>query len=202
MIGRLCGILLAKHPPELLLEVSGVGYELLASMNTFYKLPEINSEVILHTHLIIREDAHLLFGFYDMDEKKLFRELIKINGVGPKLALSILSSMKPEEIILCFQNQDVLSLTRIPGVGKKTAERLILDMQDRIKNWQSSGLSLAFAGASATGMRSSAQDAISALIALGYKPLDSAKIINSLSEENQALSSEELIRAALKQLGR
>jgi len=192
MIGRLRGILLEKQPPELLIETSGVAYEVQASMQTFYQLPLINQEIILYTHLIIREDAHQLYGFYNKQERVLFRALLKVNGVGPKLALTILSSSSPEEFVRCVNQRDTASLVRLPGVGKKTAERLIIEMRDRVINDD-------FIVPSSSNLINSAyQDAMSALIALGYKPPEASRVLQNIASENQ--SSEELIRLALKRI--
>ena len=135
MIGRLRGTLLEKQPPFLILDVHGVGYELEAPMSTFYDLPAVGQEVLLHTHLAVKEDAHNLFGFGSKLERSLFRSLIRISGIGPKLALALLSGMRPEELIDCIENQDSAQLTRLPGVGRKTAERLVIEMKDRVADF-------------------------------------------------------------------
>lgn len=192
MIGRLRGILLEKQPPELLIETSGVAYEVQASMQTFYQLPLINQEIILYTHLIIREDAHQLYGFYNKQERVLFRALLKVNGVGPKLALTILSSSSPEEFVRCVNQGDTASLVRLPGVGKKTAERLIIEMRDSVVNDDF------IVPSSSNPINSAHQDAMSALIALGYKPPEASRALQNIGSENQ--SSEELIRLALKRI--
>ena len=192
MIGRLRGILLEKQPPELLIETSGVAYEVQASMQTFYQLPLINQEIILYTHLIIRDDAHQLYGFYNKQERVLFRALLKVNGVGPKLALTILSSSSPEEFVRCVNQGDTESLVRLPGVGKKTAERLIIEMRDRVANDDF------IVPSSSNSINSAHQDAMSALIALGYKPPEASRALQNIVSENQ--SSEELIRLALKRI--
>lgn len=196
MIGRLKGKLIEKQPPHLLVDVNGVGYEVNASMNTVYKLPECNQEVVLYTQLIIRDDAHLIFGFCDKQERGLFRSLIKVNGVGPKMALAILSSMDPVAFVACIENHDVKSLTRIPGVGKKTAERLIVEMADRLSH-----VEINLAARNASKISSSGQqtvsDAIGALIALGYKPAEASRAVSGV--EAEGLSSEQLIRLSLQQ---
>ncbi len=191
MIGRLRGILLEKQPPELLIETSGVAYEVQASMQTFYQLPLINQEIILYTHLIIREDAHQLYGFYNKQERILFRALLKVNGVGPKLALTILSSSSPDEFVRCVNQGDTASLVRFPGVGKKTAERLVIEMRDRVSDDF-------ILPSSSNPINSAHQDAMSALIALGYKPQEASRALQNIVSENQ--SSEELIRLALKRI--
>jgi Holliday junction DNA helicase RuvA len=191
MIGRLRGIILEKQPPELLIETAGVAYEVQASMQTFYQLPLNNQEIILYTHLIIREDAHQLYGFYTKAERSLFRALLKVNGVGPRMALTILSSSAPEEFIRCVNQGDTASLVRLPGIGKKTAERLIIEMRDRVNGDE-------FILPSASSPGSAHQDAVSALVALGYKPQEAARALQNIVTENQ--SSEMLIRLALKKM--
>ena len=136
MIGRLRGVLIDKQPPHLLLEVGGVGYELDAPMSTLYNLPALGNEVVLHTHMVVREDAQLLYGFLEKRERELFRELIRLNGVGPKLALALMSGMDMDELVRAVQAQDTRALVKIPGVGKKTAERLLVELKDRFKAWE------------------------------------------------------------------
>lgn len=192
MIGFLRGILLEKRPPGLLLEVNGVGYEIQAPMSTFYHLPEINQIVTLLTHLTIREDAHLLFGFYHRQERDLFRALIKVNGVGPKLALAILSGITTTEFVQCVQNNDMTRLVLIPGIGKKTAERLIIETRDALGacSLQSPPM------LPISEEQQYIDDAISALVALGYKPQEAQKAIQLVAKNGH--SSEELIRLALQ----
>lgn len=196
MITHLRGILIEKHPPSLVVEVQGVGYEVEAPMSTFYRLPELQQEVKLLTHLVIREDAHILFGFSSETERQMFRTLIKVNGVGPKLALSILSAMELEMFIHCVQQGDLAKLIKIPGVGKKTAERLVIETRDRLA--QTSGHSNAIIAPQplTQGVVSAADDAISALIALGYKPAEANQMVNAIKQEG--LTSEALIRRALQ----
>jgi holliday junction DNA helicase RuvA len=199
MIGRLRGTLLEKQPPLLLIDVGGVGYEVEASMGTFFQLPEIGATVTLHTHLVVREDAHLLFGFATESERRLFRTLIKVNGVGAKLALTILSGISADEFARCVQDNDTASLVRLPGVGKKTAERLIVEMRDRLADWEGA---VVLPGTSAAApaepnAASEMKDAISALVSLGYKPPEASRLVSKV--ESEGLSSEEIIRAALKQ---
>ena len=134
MIGRLTGTLIEKQPPEILLDVQGVGYELLLPMTSFYNLPETGQQTTLFTHLVVREDAHLLFGFAHKNDRTLFRELIKTNGVGPKLALAILSAMSVEEFVYAVEREELSKLVKIPGVGKKTAERLLVELKGKFKN--------------------------------------------------------------------
>ena len=197
MIGRLQGILLEKSAPELLLDVNGVGYEIQAPISTFAVLGRIGDPVILYTHLAIREDAHQLYGFSDKSQRTLFRTLIKVSGVGPKLALAILSGMDVNAFASCVHAEDVTALTKLPGVGKKTAERLIVEMRDRLKEWQSAGpLWDAVDQQAQASADSMLQDAESALVALGYKPTEAAKMLNKVA--GQADSSEDLIRLALR----
>lgn len=193
MIGRLFGKLLLKQPPMLLIDVGGVGYEVEAPMSTFYELPAPGEMVTIVTHLTIRDDAHILFGFASEAERSLFRNLIKVNGVGPKLALTILSGISSTDFALCVQNRDAAALVRLPGIGKKTAERLVIEMQDRLGDVVIGGTP---SGGVPAGAENSVNDAISALVALGYKPADANRMVRSVSSEG--MSSEQLIREALK----
>jgi len=194
MIGRLRGILLHKQPPFLLIEAGGVGYELEASLSTFQTLPETGAEVTLHTHLAVREDAHNLYGFATTDERALFRSLIKVSGIGAKLALLILSGMNTDEFARCVQQGNATALVRLPGIGKKTAERLIIEMRDRIGKLEPG--SSTQISSHATAAVSPTEDAVSALVALGYKLPEASRMVQQL--DNQSLSSEEIIRRALK----
>ncbi|MEB0043133.1 MULTISPECIES: Holliday junction branch migration protein RuvA [unclassified Pseudomonas] len=199
MIGRLRGFLVEKQPPHLVLDVNGVGYELEVPMSTLYRLPHLGEPVTLHTHLVVREDAHLLYGFFEKRERELFRELIRLNGVGPKLALALMSGLEVDELVRCVQAQDTSALTRIPGVGKKTAERLLVELKDRFKAWESvpGSFTLVSNGPTAAPQVASAEsDAVSALISLGYKPQEASKAVSAIKDKN--LSSEDLIRRALK----
>lgn len=196
MIGRLKGTLLHKQAPALLLDVNGVGYELEAPMTTFYELPAVGSEVILHTHFVVREDAQLLYGFAREDDRRLFRALIKVSGVGPKLALALLSGMSAEEFVGCVQSDDSAALTRVPGVGKKTAERLLVEMRDRVKEWQGEAPALGSAESSPAAHPDASREALGALIALGYKPPEASRMVSAVAGEG--LASEEIIRAALR----
>lgn len=205
MIGRLKGELLEKHPPQLVIDVNGVGYEVDASMNTFYQLPEVGRLITLFTHMVVREDAQLLYGFYDRTERSLFRTLIKVNGVGPKLALTILSGISVNEFVLSVQHQDTAALVRLPGVGKKTAERLIVEMQDKVKDFVFNDvdeftLTDGFSGSTPAVLTDSRAEAESALVALGYKPVQATKSIAQAEKTMPGASSEELIRAALKSM--
>ena len=192
MIGRLQGMVIEKQPPEILLDVQGVGYELLLPMTSFYSLPEINEQVTLFTHLVVREDAHLLFGFATKQDRTLFRELIKTNGVGPKLALAILSAMQVDEFVFAIEREELSKLVKIPGVGKKTAERLIIEMRDRVGNGSASLNAIAGELVPVTPEH----DAITALISLGYKAAEAERAVGRITLENA--SAEDLIRQALK----
>ncbi len=196
MISSLRGIIIEKQAPLLVIEVNGVGYEVSAPMSTFYNLPDLNAEVKLLTHLSIRDDAHVLYGFLVASERELFRKLIRITGVGPKLALSILSSMELNTFIQCIHDNDITQLKQIPGVGKKTAERLVIEMRDYLKNSDSTSPIVKPINTSITKDVNPIEDAISALIALGYKPNDANRWVNSVAEEG--MTSEALIRQALK----
>lgn len=188
MIGYLQGRLAAKRPPWLTLEVAGVGYELEAPMSTFYQLPSVGASLKLVTHLLVREDAHVLYGFSSEPERVLFRNLLKVSGVGARIALGILSGMSVEGFYGCVRDKDLVSLTRVPGVGRKTAERLLLEMADRLPEGQEAAIM--------TAGRSVAGEAHDALTALGYRPGEVAKMLKGLVAEHA--STEELIREALK----
>lgn len=196
MIGRIRGILLEKQAPYLLLDVQGVGYEIQASLTTFFALPEIGQPTTLHTHFVVREDAQLLYGFSSLAERQLFRELIKVNGVGPKMALAILSGMNSAEFVHCVKSKDIATLVRLPGVGKKTAERLVVEMHDRVEKW-AVGRESAEAADNQQGS-GAVQEAESALISLGYKETEVVKMIAAVCSDNTEVNSAELIRAALK----
>ena len=197
MIGFLRGKLVHKAPPFLVLDVQGVGYEVEAPMTTFYDLPAINEEIKLHTHLVVREDAHILFGFSTEADRTLFRTLIKVNGVGPKLALTILSGQSAEEFHRCIHDNDTQALVRLPGVGKKTAERLIIEMRDRLPGLGDSVMTSADStGVTLPPVGKPKQEAVSALCSLGYKPLDASKMVQNISAEGK--SCEDIIRLALQ----
>lgn len=199
MIGRLRGKLLEKHAPEIVIDVGGVGYEVSVPMTAFYCLPALGEELSLYTQFIVREDAQQLFGFANTQSRQLFRDLIKVNGVGPKLALTIMSGIESEEFVRCVQEDDSAALVKLPGVGKKTAERLIVEMRDRLKHWAlPEGVSSAAPAAAGQGRVAEAE---SALVALGYKPAEASRAIAALPDKS-SLSSEELIRAALKNMVR
>jgi Holliday junction DNA helicase RuvA len=194
VIGHLRGRLAAKQPPVIVVDVGGVGYECEAPMSTFYGLPAVGADVFLHTHLVVREDAQLLYAFATENERRLFRSLLKVSGVGPKIALGILSGINVDGFMLCIEAQDADPLVRIPGVGRKTAERLLIEMRDRVKDF---GLA-AGAGIAASGIDggSAQQEAYSALVALGYKPAEVVKMLKSVAAEGA--TTEDLIRRALQ----
>lgn len=201
MIGFLRGKVLEKQPPMLLLDVQGVGYEVNGPMSTFYNLPAIGEEASLYIHFVVREDAQLLYGFANKKERLLFRTLIKINGVGPKLALVILSGIESDAFVLCIEDGDINRLIKLPGIGKKTAERLVVEMRDKFKDWESSANALDSQGLTSRnaqpGSQSNfAQEAESALMALGYKPAEASRAIAAVKNEGD--SSEDLIRLALR----
>lgn len=199
MIGRLRGLVLEKRPPQLLLDVGGVGYELEAPLSAFFDLPGADTPVSLFTHLVVREDAQLLYGFRSRSERELFRALIRVNGVGPKLALALLSGIDAPELVRCIQEGDVTSLTRLPGVGKKTAERLIVEMRDRIAEAFGEALppelARPAAGAAPVPEANLRDEAEGALIALGYKPAEASRAVAAVTED---MPLEALIRQALK----
>jgi Holliday junction DNA helicase RuvA len=194
MIGRIRGLLIEKQPPLILVELaSGLAYEIEASMSTIYKLPVLGQEVVLYTHLVVREDADLLYGFATREERSLFRALIKVNGVGPKLALAILSSFLPDAFIQCVNHGDVASLVKIPGVGKKTAERLVVEMRDRLTTTGGDDSMVVMSGAFG---HSPVEEAIQGLVALGYKPQEASRSVGKITTTD--LSCEEIIRLVLQ----
>ena len=196
MIGLLRGKLLIKQPPDLMLDVNGVGYEVQASMTTFYDLPELHAEVTLYTHFVVREDAQLLYGFSSQTERELFRHLLKVNGVGPKMALAIVSGMNPPEFNQVIHAADIARLSRIPGVGKKTAERLVIELRDRLPKSDGHEAGTSTHAAPALPSVSASDEAINALLALGYKPAQASQMIAAY--EDQGLSVEDMIRQALR----
>ena len=198
MIGRLTGRLAIKRAPQILVDCQGVGYEVDVSMSTFYQLPGEGESVMLWTHLLIKDDQHALIGFYSDQERKLFRQLIRINGVGPKMALTILSGISENDFVLCIQSSDIATLTRLPGVGKKTAERLVMEMRDKLDQLDAQPVA-ATGGISAPAGQDSAQnEALEALQSLGYKAADAAKMIRSAASGADDLDAESLIRKALQ----
>ncbi|MBA5762497.1 Holliday junction branch migration protein RuvA [Vibrio sp. 404] len=204
MIGRLRGILLEKQPPELLIEVNGIGYEVQMPMSCFYELPNIGEEAIIYTHFVVREDAQLLYGFNTVKERALFREVIKANGVGPKLGLGILSGMTASQFVASVEREDISTLVKLPGVGKKTAERLVVEMKDRLKGWSAGDLFTPFTDAAPidntpqSAQNNAEEEAVSALLALGYKPTQASKVVSQVLKPG--MSSEELIRESLKSM--
>ena len=197
MIGFIRGKLVSKTPPQLVVDVQGVGYEVEAPMTTFYDLPELGEELLLHTHLVVREDAHILFAFSTEPDRVMFRALIKVNGVGPKLALTILSGQSAEEFHRCIHDNDVQALVRLPGVGKKTAERLIIEMRDRLPDSVNSTETEQNQSPIRT-KNNPRQEAISALCSLGYKAQDASKMVQNISEDGK--SCEDIIRLALQKI--
>ena len=193
MIGFLRGVLAQKHPPALLLDVGGVGYELEAPMSTFYSLPAVGEQVQLYTHLVVREDAHLLYGFATEAERRLFRDLLRVSGVGPKIGLALLSGMNVDAFLLCVEAQDVESLVRVPGIGRKTAERLVVEMRDRIR---SLGTAVPAGQAPAGASGGPAAEAFAAMVALGYRPSEVSRLLKQVATDGSA--TEEIIREALR----
>jgi Holliday junction DNA helicase RuvA len=197
MIGRIRGILVHKQAPLILVEVGGVGYELQVPMTTLFQLPELGTEVSLVTHFVVREDAQLLYGFIEEGDRSLFRQLIRVNGVGPKLALTILSGMDAKSFARCVQRDDISSLIALPGVGKKTAERLLVEMRDKLKDWFGRLENVAGEGVSPAPLPDITADAEGALITLGYKPQDAGRMVAAVNDDS-VMDSEELIRRALR----
>ena len=196
MIGRLSGVLLRKEPPALLVDVNGVGYELEAPMTTFYDLPAVGEKVTLFTHLVVREDAHLLYGFSREAQRRLFRGLLKVNGVGPRVALAVLSGLADDEFVHCVLSEDIARLTQVPGIGRKTAERLIVEMRDKLP--QLSAGSTPAPASTRAAAKDPVSEAMSALIALGYKPNEASRAVRAVPSKE--LSAEEIIRQALKSM--
>jgi len=193
MIGRISGTLTEKNPPSVLVDVHGLGYEVDVPMSTFYGLPECGDAVQLHTHFVVREDAQLLFGFATKLERRLFRALLKVNGVGAKVALSILSGMTADEFFHCITQKDITALTRVPGIGKKTAERLLVEMQDKVDGLADGSVQ---AGLPVTNASSTRQQATDALLALGYKPAEAKRLLDKTADDGHSV--EDMIRAALR----
>jgi holliday junction DNA helicase RuvA len=201
MIGRLKGVLLEKQPPHLLVDVNGVGYDVLAPMTTFYQLPELGATTILHTHFSVSENAQQLFAFISIEDRALFRQLIKVNNVGPKLALGIMSGMETGEFVRNVMSNNLNALVQLPGVGKKTAERLIIEMRDRLDEFKATApMDQTKVTRPANAQNQFAADAESALISLGYKPTEAAKAIHAVLKDHEITRSEELIRLALRNM--
>jgi Holliday junction DNA helicase RuvA len=198
MIGSLRGVLAYRSPPHLLLEVGGVGYELEAPMSTFYTLPPVGETIRLLTHLVVREDAQVLYGFATLQERALFRSLLKVSGVGPRIALAILSGVTAAAFAQAVRVEDAATLTRIPGVGRKIAERLIVEMRDRLEDPGMLSAAAVLAVDAQRAQPAAQAEAYSALVALGYKPLEATRLLKALGADSNALSTEELIRQALQ----
>ena len=195
MIAQLSGQIISKNPPGVVVEVADIGYELLCPMSTFYQLGGIGSNTLLYTHLSIKEDSHTLFGFISKDEKSLFRELIRVDGVGPKVALAILSHLTVGSLVECIANEDADLLAKTPGIGKKTALKLIVELKDRLEKVEFSNA--VFSASSIQGNNNpNAKKALEALQSLGFKNKEASKMISAI--DDQTLSTEELIRQALK----
>ena len=195
MIGHLKGKIISKSPPEVLLEVQGIGYEVLCPMSTFYELDNLSDDALLFTHLSIKEDAHTLFGFITKDEKNVFRELIRVNGVGPKVALAILSNLSVHSLVECISTEDADLLAKTPGIGKKTALKLIVELQDRLSKLDLTG-SLANSSEIKQNSNPNSKQAIEALQSLGFKAKEANRMVSKI--EDQELSTEQLIRLALQ----
>jgi Holliday junction DNA helicase RuvA len=204
VIGRVIGVLAEKQAPDILVDVHGVCYELQVPMSTIYQLPALGQDVVLHTHMVVREDAQLLYGFYSQQERRMFRSLIKVSGVGPKMALAILSGMAVDEFVKTVRINDIAGLTRMPGIGRKTAERLIVEMKDRLSEWSVESGALDYSSGDQEQVpseRQLSQDAETALVALGYKPAEATRIIAKALKADPTISrSDELIRQALRSM--
>jgi Holliday junction DNA helicase RuvA len=199
MIGRLTGVLAAKRAPQILVDCHGVGYEADVSMTTYYQLPEVGEQVSVWTHLQIKDDAHTLIGFTTEQERKLFRQLIRVNGVGPKMALTILSGTDSHEFAQCVSQNDIVTLTRLPGVGRKTAERLIIEMRDKVDDLIADNVVIDDGGLTLSSAPSNKNEAIEALQALGYKSGDAEKMIKQAEQTTDLeMSASALIRKALQ----
>lgn len=202
MIGFVRGLIVEKQAPLLLMDVNGIGYEVSAPMSTFYRLPPTGEQVFLYTHFVVREDAQTLFGFFQKKERDLFRSLIKINGVGPKMALAILSGMEVDAFVLCAQHGDVVTLTKLPGIGKRTAERLVVEMRDKFKNWEvnkeeaSTMEGCIGIDQLEINQHDVVKEAEDALVVLGYKPAEAGRMVSRVKSQGE--DSETLIRLALK----
>lgn len=201
MIGRLQGLLAEKQPSWVILDVQGVGYEVELPLSVFAGLPVLNEPLTLWIHQVIREDANLLYGFARLEDRQLFRELIKVSGIGPKVALAILSALESRQLLKVIQEGDLQSLTRVPGIGKKTAERLLVDLKDRLKSWQPQQMAKlelpVDAQQPATNHRAEAE---AALIALGYKPTEASRTLSGIDPEGK--DTQALIKAALQSVSR
>jgi Holliday junction DNA helicase RuvA len=194
MIGSVRGRIASKTPPQLMVDVGGLGYELEAPMSTFFHLPAVGQEVSLLTHLVVREDAHVLYAFATEAERRLFRSLIKVSGVGPKIALALLSGISVEAFSRCVVNEDITALTKVPGIGRKTAERLVIEMRDRLGDPATPAAG--DAGTPVSASASPESEAYGALIALGYRPAEATRLLKAVGPGTH--STEELIRRALQ----
>ena len=191
MIGSVRGRITSKTPPQLTVEVGGVGYDLEAPMSTFFHLPAVGQDVRLLTHFVVREDAQLLYGFATEEERRMFRNLLKVSGIGPKIALALLSGMSVEAFIICVQNQDVAALVRVPGIGRKTAERMIVELKDKLSpTLSATGVAVVPVGTTPEA------EAYGALVALGYRPAEATRLLKAAGPGTH--STEELIRRALQ----
>ncbi len=199
MIGRLAGLVIEKKAPWILIDVQGVGYEVQVPMTTYYEIPELGQSILLHIHFVVREDAQLLYGFHSVLDRSLFRQLLKISGVGPKLALTLLSGMEAVQLMHCLERADVQQLVGLPGVGKKTAERIVMEMKDKLGQVEGAGFTPQLTTPVAvTDQQQAELDAEQALISLGYKDKDANKMIKAVAGEAQ--TSEAMIRLALKKV--
>ena len=196
MIGFIRGLVFEKQAPHVVLDVNGIGYNVETPMSSFFNLPAVGEQVQLRTHLVVREDAHILYGFLSEQERALFRSLIKVNGVGPKVALGILSGMSVDDFCASIQDSNITALVRLPGIGKKTAERLVIDMRDRLPEQVANGSMGASNDSALMATISPLEEAVSALVALGYKQQDADKRVRAVAKEGA--NSEQLIRAALQ----
>jgi Holliday junction DNA helicase RuvA len=194
------GIVIEKRPPELIIECAGVGYEVLAPLSAFGSLPETGREVLLHTHFVVREDAQILFGFTVRAERDLFRELIKVSGIGPKTALAVLSGMSVDEFLRVIHDSNLTALTRVPGIGKKTAERLLIEMRDKLGGFEAPQPTMSGNSSAAPSRTRLVSEAVSALVSLGYKPIDASKAISQVDDGER--TQEELIRLSLRQMAK
>ena len=198
MIGQMKGRLIGKNAPEILVEIGGITYEILVPMSTLYQLPDLGRMVHLYTHFSVREDAQILYGFFDAESKRMFRSLVRVNGVGPKLALGILSGMSVDDFVQIVKSNDSDSMVKMPGIGKKTAERLIIEMRDKLSEWDSADLS---SGLAHEPRSTFIKDAEIAMVSLGYKPQQAARAINQVLKNNPEIDdSEELIRFSLRSM--
>ena len=200
MIGQISGKLIGKNPPEILVEVSGLTYEIQVPMSTVYHLPDLGKSIRLHTHFVVREDAQILYGFYDQKDKEMFRSLIRVNGVGPKMALGILSGMEVDDFVRTVRNDDVGAMVKMPGIGKKTAERLIIEMRDKLSGWEDVDKTIETPDWRSSPSRVT-KDAEIAMVNLGYKPQQAAQAIAQVLKNNPEITdSEQLIRLSLKSM--